>query len=511
MTKTIQNGSPFTIYTILWIFLLQCPQLGLSQQVIRPDLPEVTPESQPKEVGSINTKEITRPNVLMISIDDLNDWVGYMGGHSQTQTPHLDALAARGRAFTNAHCAVPVCSPSRISVISGLHATTHGSYELGPSYTSIERLRDAPTLHSTFRQNGYQTVSGGKVLHHGFNDRIAADVDLILQKGRGGPRPDKPLHWTPRIWDYGPFPETDDLMLDMKLAKAAANYLQKPVDQPFFMSVGFFRPHVPMYVPPHWFDLFDVDRIELPEAPPWDMNDIPSNFQDMNQIAPAHAQVQEAGQWRGFVQAYLASTAFVDHCVGTVLNGLAKGPHANNTVIVVWSDHGFHLGEKQHWAKRTLWEESTRVPLIFAGSGVQTAGPCAEAVSLIDIYPTLVEMCKLNSNSKLDGISLLPQVNNPNQTKASPAIISSFEGNHAIRSKHWRYIRYRDGSEELYDHRTDQREFKNLAGDPKFKAIQAQLASHLPRDSAPEVKPKRDQEANNEVLKKRRQAGGPVR
>lgn len=453
----------------------------------------------------------SRPNVVMICIDDLNDWIGYMGGHPQTRTPHLDGLAAKGRAFTNAHCAVPVCSASRVSVISGLHATTHGSYELGPSYQSIPRLDSAPTLHATFKQHGYQTLTGGKVLHHGFKGRLAKDIDTTLHPRHGGPRPPEPLHWNPPIWDYGPFPETDEEMEDMKLAKAAAAFLRQPSDQPFFMTVGFFRPHVPMYVPPHWFSLFDRQTLVLPKAPLEDMSDIPANFQNMNQIAPDHSKVVQSGQWRGFVQAYLASTAFVDHCVGTVLEAIDQGPHAENTLIVLWSDHGFHLGEKQHWAKRTLWEESTRVPLIFAGTGITQPGSCDEAVSLIDLYPTLMECCKLDAAIKLDGVSLVPQLENPKKARTQPVRISSFEGNHAIRSKHWRYIQYQDGSTELYDHRVDGLEYKNLSGDLDFQKIALELASHLPLEAAAEIKPRKSREAFNESLRQRRKQSGPVK
>lgn len=454
--------------------------------------------------------QASKTNVVMICIDDLNDWVGFLGGHPETKTPHIDALAAKGVAFTNAHCAVPVCSPSRISIISGLHATTHGSYELGPSYTSIKRLDHAPTIHATFRQAGYQTLSGGKVLHHGFKNRLSKDVDIVLHGRHGGPRPKEPMNWNPRVWDYGPFPETDDQMDDMKLAHAAAQYLQQPSEKPFFMSVGFFRPHVPMYVPPRWFSMFDRASLTLPPAPPEDMADIPANFQNMNQIAPDHQKVKQSGQWRGFVQAYLASTAFVDHCVGTVIDALARGPHADNTLVVLWSDHGFHLGEKQHWAKRTLWEESTRVPLIFAGRGIPEGQTCSEPVSLIDLYPTLVERCTLSSKLELDGISLSPQLENAQTPRKHPAIISSFEGNHAVRSKEWRYIRYRDGSEELYDHRNDQNEFRNLAGIADYESILKKLAGFLPIDAAPEVKSEASREINNTELKNRRRSSGPV-
>ncbi len=450
------------------------------------------------------------PNVLMICIDDLNDWVGYLGGHPQARTPNIDALAARGRAFTNAHCVVPVCSPSRISVISGLHATTHGSYELGPEYTTIERLNHVPTMHGYFKSHGYTTLTGGKVLHHDFVGRLANDIDRVLSKGRGGPKPRKPMHWTPPVWDYGAFPESDDEMFDFQLAEVAAETLQQTFDKPFFLSVGFYRPHVPMYVPPKWFELFDKESIILPPAPPYDLDDVPNNFKSMPQVAPTHQQIVAAGQWAGFVQAYLASTSFVDHCVGTVMAGLDRSPNRDNTIIVLWSDHGFHLGEKQHWAKRTLWEESTRVPLIMAGPGIVAGNRCAEAVSLLDIYPTLVEVCGLPTNEQLDGTTLVPQLADPAAKRETPVITSSYEGNHAVRSRDWRYIRYADGAEELYDHRSDQAERTNLARDPKFASVKSQLAGFIPKDAAAEVIPLGNRESRDASLRERQLQNRPV-
>lgn len=196
----------------------------------------------------------------------------------------------------------------------------------------------------------------------------------------------RPSHWS-GAWDWGAFPENDAEMAEVQLAKKAAETLQEDFDQPFFMSVGFFRPHVPLYVPLRWFDLYDADSFSLPKNPKSDLDDLPKNFLGINDyaVAPTHAQVVEHGKQRRLTHAYLASISFVDHCVGIVLEALKSSRHAENTVIVLWSDHGFHLGEKQHWAKRTLWEESTRVPLLFAGPGIKPGEPCPEPASLLDI------------------------------------------------------------------------------------------------------------------------------
>jgi choline-sulfatase len=434
----------------------------------------------------------------MICVDDLNDWVGCLGGHPDAITPNIDALAARGRNFSNAHCSVTVCSPSRVSVMSGLGPTTHGSYELGPAYQSIERLNNVPTLQGYFKRQGYTTLSGGKVLHHGFKERLADDIDVVISDRRGGPRPKEPMSWvgSAKAWDWGAFPPTDAEMYDFQLAEAAAEALGEAYEKPFFMSVGLFRPHVPMFVPPKWFDLYDHENITMPWALKEDMDDVPPNFQYKMGVAPPLAEIQEAKKWRKMVHAYLASTSFVDHCVGVVLKGLERGPNEGDTIVVLWSDHGFHLGEKQHLAKRTLWEESTRVPFIVAGLGIESGVDCREAVSLLDVYPTLVELCGLPENGLLEGVSVVPQLNDPAAVREEPAISSSYFGNHAVRTRDWRYIRYADGAEELYDHRSDPGERDNLAGEAAHDATKVALAKWLPvdADATPEVKPPEEQE-----------------
>lgn len=433
-----------------------------------------------------------RPNVVMISIDDLNDWTGFLGGYPSVLTPNMNALAESGRIFANAHCAIPVCSSSRVSVMSGLAATTHGSYEIGPSYQQLPALNDVPTLQRYFKDNGYVTLAGGKVLHHGFGGRLAEDIDRDLGRKKTS-RPKEtmnlPAGWS-KAWDWGMYPDEDAEMGDYQLATSAADALQENFDQPFFMSVGFFRPHVPLFVPPKWFDLYDIEAIPLPKSPESDLADLPMNFRNINNyaVAPKHSEVVESGKQRSLTQAYLASISFVDHCVGLVIEALKESPYADNTIVVLWSDHGFHLGEKHHWAKRTLWEESTRVPLLFAGPGIAPGDPCPEPASLIDIFPTLVELCELPENSHLEGLSLVPQLNDPTAPRDRPAITSSYFGNHSIRSKDWRLIVYEDGAEELYDHRNDPDEFQNLAGDSKHQAIRDHLAQWLPKEAALEFR-----------------------
>ena len=445
-------------------------------------------------ITGLSAQEIEKPNVLFIAIDDLNDWVGFMGGHPQVLTPHMDALAKQGRNFLNAHCAVPVCSASRASVMSGVAATTHGSYELGPRYEQLPALKEVPTLQRYFKNHGYATLSGGKVLHHNFNGRLAEDIDQSLGRTRS-PRPEKPMNrpvnWS-GAWDWGAYPTKDAEMADIQLAQNVAKALKEDFDKPFFMSVGFFRPHVPLFVPPKWFNLYDVGKLALPKNPKSDLDDLPKNFLRINDyaVAPTHAEVVSVGKQRSLTHAYLASVSFVDHCVGIVLDALKSSSHANNTLIVLWSDHGFHLGEKQHWAKRTLWEESTRVPLLIAGPGIQPGKPCREPASLIDLYPTLLDLCGLPKAKHLEGVSLVPQLRDAVKARRQPAITSSYFGNYSIRSRDWRLIVYEDGAKELYDHRNDPNEFRNLANDTAYKLTLDKLSKWLPNNAAPEFKAK---------------------
>ena len=442
----------------------------------------------------------TKPNVLFIAIDDLNDWVGFLDGHPQAVTPHMDALAKRGRNFINAHCAVPVCSASRTSVMSGVAPTTHGSYELGPTYEDLPALKDVPTIQRYFKDHGYTTLSGGKVLHHNFKGRLAGDIERSLGRKRS-PRPRKPMsrpaNWS-GAWDWGAYPEQDAEMADIQLAHRAAKTLREDFDKPFFMSVGFFRPHVPLFVPPKWFDKYEAAKITLPKNPESDLDDLPKNFLGINNyaVAPTHAEVVGSGSQRSLTHAYLASVSFVDHCVGIVVDALKSSPHANNTLVVLWSDHGWHLGEKQHWAKRTLWEESTRVPLLIAGPGVQPGKPCKEPASLLDLYPTLAELCQLPKPPHLEGLSLVPQLRDPSKPRKQPAITSSYFGNHSIRTRDWRLIVYRDGAKELYDHRTDSDEFHNLAKDPAHQAVIRELSQWLPEKAASEFKARSERAPN---------------
>ncbi|MBM3882301.1 MAG: sulfatase [Verrucomicrobia bacterium] len=434
-----------------------------------------------------------RPNVLFIAIDDLNDWVGCLGGHPQAQTPHLDRLAARGTLFLNAHIQSPLCNPCRASVLTGLRPSTTGIYGLRPGLRDVEATRHAVTLPQYFARHGYFTACFGKVHHDGsIPPRLHTNEFNVWGPAPGIPVPPTKFVQTPdaiRAMDWGVFPTDDRDQADWKIAEAAIAQLNSlPPNQPFFLAVGFRLPHVPCFASQKWFDLYPPeDQIVLPQVLADDRADVPEFawYLHWKLPEPRLSWLEQANQWRPLVRAYLASTTFMDSQIGRLLDALDALPARDRTVVVLWSDHGWHLGEKAITGKNTLWERSTRVPLIFAGPGV-AQGRCAQPVELLDLYPTLVEWCGLPSRTGLEGHSLVPQLKDPRTPRPWPAITTHNVGNHAIRSEHWRYIRYADGSEELYDRRVDPHEWTNLARDPQHAAVLRDHARWLPKlDASP--------------------------
>ncbi|WP_404305157.1 sulfatase [Neorhodopirellula lusitana] len=427
-----------------------------------------------------------RPNVLLISIDDLNDWVGCLGGHPQAITPNIDRLASLGTLFENAHCQSPVCNPSRASMMTGRYPHSTGIYFLSPDLKQAPALKGVKTTPEVFAANGYETMATGKLFHSG--DRRF--FDRYQPSGGFGPTPAEKIsqpHGHP-LWDWGAYPEEEDLMPDMKAARWAADQLSAQHDKPFFMGVGFYRPHVPMYAPQKWFDLHPLADIQLPLVRDNDRDDLSQyavDLTNLKHVSPTHDWVTKAGQWKHAVQAYLASVSFADHCLGIVLDALQSSDYADNTIVVLFSDHGFHLGEKQRWAKRSLWEDGTRVPIIISAPSYKANQRTNQPVELIDLFPTLLELANLPTDHSQQGQSLVPLLVNPNQEWRHPAVTSFGIGNIAIRSTRYRFIQYLDGSRELYDHDTDPHEWNNLATNPEYASIIAQHARHLPPNQQP--------------------------
>ena len=433
--------------------------------------------------------EIVRPNVLFICIDDQNDWVGPLKGHSLVKTPNLDKLAARGEVFLNAHCQAPLCNPSRTSVMLSLRPTTTGIYGLAPWFRTLPAWRDRVSLPQAFKMNGYETYAVGKV-YHPFDEktRLTDEFEIRGQGGGIGAKPSARLiPQTPgknALMDWGVFDHRDQEKADYQVASWAIEHLRSaPKGRPFFMAVGFSLPHVPCYVTQKWFDLFPNDDSLLPPVHPNDRADTPhfSWYLHWRLPEPRLKWLKENDQWRNLARSYLASTSFVDDQIGRVLTALEASGHADDTIVVVWSDHGWHLGEKEITGKNTLWERSTRVPLILAGPGISKSVSCNEPVELLDVYPTLLDLCKLPARHDLEGHSLLAQIKDPEAKRSWPAITSHNKGNHAVRTTRWRYIHYADGSEELYDMEHDPNEWTNLANDQQYHDTIIDLRKWLPK------------------------------
>ncbi len=433
---------------------------------------------------------LDRPNVLFIAIDDLNDWTGCLGGHPDARTPNIDRLAQRGVLFTRTYCAAPACNPSRTALLTGIRPSTSGVYHNSQPWRPV--LKDAVTLPQHFMAHGYRVVGGGKIFHGAYPDPPSWHEYFPSKTETKPPDPmppNPPLNGIPKTghFDWGPIDVDDEDMGDWKVSQWAIGELQKDHKKPFFLGVGFFRPHLPWYVPRKYFEMFPSEKVTLPNVKEDDLDDIPPLGREMARTND-HKKVIQTHNWRKAVAAYLACGAFVDRCVGRVLDALEKSPYAKNTIVVLWSDHGWHLGEKLHWRKFALWEEATHNVLAMIVPGVtKPGGRCPRPVNLLDIYPTLIELCDLKPKKELEGISLVRWLKDPTAPKERPAVTTHGRENHSVRSERWRYIRYRDGTEELYDHEKDELEWYNLANKPEYAEVKRELARWLPKVNAPDA------------------------
>lgn len=447
-------------------------------------------------IGSALAADASRkPNVLFIAIDDQNDWVGPLGGHPLVKTPNLDRLARRGTVMMNAHCQAPLCNPSRTSLMLGLRPTTTGIYGLAPWFRTLDAWRDRVSLPQHLRANGYKTFSGGKIYHGGAGgpQQRLKEFDVWGPGGGVGVKP--PAKLIPPtsmgnhpLMDWGVFPHRDEDKGDYAVASWAIEQIKgMSKDQPFFLAAGISLPHVPCYATQLWFDLYPDDDSVLPAIKEDDRNDTPrfSWYIHWKLPEPRLKWVRENNQWRNLVRSYLACTSFVDAQIGRMLDALQAAGLAENTIVVVWGDHGYHLGEKGITGKNTLWERSTRVPLIFAGPGVAKGARVTSPAELLDIYPTLIDLCGAGRRIDLEGTSLAPQLKDAKAVRTVPAITSHNQGNHGVRTERWRYIRYADGSEELYDILNDPREWTNLAGRPEHATVLAEHRRWLPKIDLP--------------------------
>jgi len=492
-----------------------------------------------------------KPNVVMIVCDDLNDYVAGMAGHPQARTPNIAKLARSGVAFGRAYSNNPVCAPSRASFLTGILPHTSKNLFWGKWYMNPV-LKNSKTIMEHFRDNGYHVAGSGKLMHHHLRAvwsefKHKADYGPFVYDGEkrvahpSVPEPFKsigpvdgsyaPLSDLPygrdakgnRGWIYGTWgkvrkysyidEDNRDPTPDERNASWAAARIRQFAKQgsgkPFFLGVGFIRPHTPLHVPKRFFDMFPLDSVKVPVIKPGDAEDCHyADVFDSNQKGLKYFRLLresypdiESGL-RAFTRAYLASVAAVDECIGRVVRAVDEGPLKDNTIIVVTSDHGWNMGEKDYLFKNSLWEESARVPLFIRAPGVAASGGVAgHPVSLVDIYPTLVDLCQLEGDTRkngqgagLDGHSLRPFLEDPESgTWDGPdaALTMIFAGkgtagdparqHWSVRTKKWRYILYNNGSEELYDHDADPYEWTNLSGDTRHGKVKAGLKAKLLR------------------------------
>ena len=510
-----------------------------------------------------------RPNVVFIICDDLNDFVGHLGGHPQAQTPHIDGLAATGSSFTRAYSNNPICAPSRSSFLTGIYPHTSGNFGFQPWYEN-DVLINSKTMMEHFADNGYHVAGTGKVMHHfkasvwpEFGTRGNAGPfpwdgteavghpsvpepfrSVGLRDGSFGSLADVPFAgeagkgWSYSPGDYAPFryeSETDrDRMYDEinalwaadKIAGYATEQATNPEAAPFFLTIGFMRPHTPMFAPQKYFDMFPLETVQIPVILPGDAGD--THFRDIypetvkglayyKRLEESYPTIEEG--LRRFTQAYLACTAFLDDQVGVVLDALETHGVAENTIVILTSDHGWNIGEKEYLFKNSPWEESDRVPLVIRAPGISQAGSLPGApVSLIDLYPTLVDLCGLQGHTRKNGsgrpfdrfslrpfladpdsrdwagpdvtLTMIQHLSDPRNPQPADAETSPVFQNYSLRSEDFRYIHYNNGVEELYDHRTDPYEWENLAGYPTYAAILAsfrlKLDTFLPDRTPPD-------------------------
>lgn len=440
-----------------------------------------------------------KPNVLMIAVDDLNDYVSILQNHPGIKTPNFDRLAKRSLNFTRAYCAAPLCNPSRVAVVTGMAPHQTGVYDLDDFVSKSTPAMAAVSLEEQFKRHGYDTYLTGKYYHAGPRnwwpeDRMArvwtqrrapfSDHGPILKNGN--------TVMDNGVYAIGPAPGGKASMPDVAILENTRGWLATKHDKPFLIVHGISKPHLSFVVPKEFFDLYPLDSIVLPETPQDDYSDISPTLKS-KLLAPLDvsqfAKIRSAKNgWKEVMQAYLASISFCDWVLGQTLDALDASPYADNTIIVLWSDNGYHIGEKEKLHKRALWSQSCRMPFLLSVPGMKTAGQnCAAPVSLMDIFPTLNELCGLDQKvpQRLAGHSLAPLLAQPDANWPHVAVTSNHIGNAAVSDARYRYIRYSDGSEELYDTSTDPREYHNLAMQPDLKPVVVRLSAALPNSWKP--------------------------
>ena len=440
---------------------------------------------------SLNAKTNEQPNILFIAIDDMNDWTGFLGGHPAAKTPNMDALAHKGINFTNAHCSAPGCSPSRNALMFGAEPFNTGLYAFYDHTVFDEECLNRPSIAELLKQNGYNTYASGKI-HHA-RPHTEAEWNEYHEKGNTKYKGDKyddeegyiqdnkaKMRFSPSLYPMEDHP-------DYQFAQYGIEILKKKHNKPFFLAVGLVKPHLPFVCPQQFFDLYPADADYAPRIKEDDLADIPAAGKKMAKTGDDN-RFKKDEAWNKVRRAYLACISWTDYNIGRVLDALENSDYADNTIVVLWSDHGYALGEKNHFRKFALWEETTRTPFILWDTRDKRAiagREISEGVSLINIYRTLAELSDVEVAENVDGFSLAPQLEDINTPLAGPAICSWGRGNYTVRTKDWRYTRYYNGGEELYDHNNDPDEWTNQANNPEFAKIKGEMAKMLPNKEMP--------------------------
>ena len=446
-----------------------------------------------------------QPNVLFLAVDDMNDWIGCMGATPRALTPNIDRLASRGMMFTNAHTAGVFCAPSRAAIFTGQYASTTGCYDTATYFYDHPEIRP---LQVSFTKGGYQTFGAGKLFHHPAGNIDQRGWTEFFIRSKEQRETGWPLNsWSEEVPFPDPFPnsvynegkeikgglflewgavpnEKEEELVDTIWANWAVSKLKEKHDKPFFLAMGLYAPHFPNYCPQKYFDLYDPAKIELPPYKEDDLEDLPEKVrrQKTNRKNLHHKRLVELDAIDDAIHGYLACISYADAMIGRVLDALDASPYADNTIVVLWSDHGYHHGEKGEWGKHTLWERTSNVPFIWAGPGIAKGATADVTVSLIDMYPALVDLCGLpKPDHDLEGVSIAKTLQDPASAKDRDVYLPHMEpGSYAIMNRDWRYIHYADDTEELYDVKGDPNEWHNLASNPEHEAIKKQLRGKAP-------------------------------
>ena len=442
-------------------------------------------------------KLVKHPNVLFIAIDDLNDWITPLGGNEQAITPNMDSFAKQAVNFTKNYCTSPGCAPSRASVMTGEYPYNSGMYSNYQDWRKVPSIQNAVTLGQYFRQNGYYSAGAGKIYHYGDIAPRTWDNYFPSQE-QNMPEEfipeDAPMNMPPfkhmySMFDWHELPLKDEETADFQSINYISQQLQKKHEKPFFLACGIYRPHLPWNVPKKYFDLFPLEDIKLPAMIENDTSDLGNRAKEISRRGGNyHKHIVKAGKWEEAIRGYLASVAYADAMFGKLIKNLSESEYAENTIVVLWSDHGWQLGEKMHWRKFALWENSIRTTLMIkTPEGIQSLpeGSMAskrikEPTSLVDLYPTLIDLCNLPEKEGLDGISLKPYLKKGNELLDRPIITSYDQVDFSVRYKNWHYIKYVDDSEELYNLENDPNEWYNIAANENMEAIKLQLFKMLP-------------------------------